>query len=231
MTAPKLPVEPTPRFLTVICSNCGQEFGPADHGFSHCQDHAHLKPPQRAIQIGCDCDPRSDKCALGRVRTLATTDYSRCCISLPSAFDEAWYHAPGEMKKYIDALRSQLTSALARVADMEGEVGRLKEVERDLSQMVNAKSNLLCNIGDTLRSRGINPTFHMDERVIELAHMMEAANARAEAMAVLCGELKLHLEEAHSGFISGCGSDMAWEARRDQLVVDATAALDATVKS
>lgn len=28
-----------PRFENVSCSNCGQDFGPGDHGFSHCEDH------------------------------------------------------------------------------------------------------------------------------------------------------------------------------------------------
>lgn len=31
-----------PRFTNVYCSNCGREFGPGDHGFSHCDDHKHL---------------------------------------------------------------------------------------------------------------------------------------------------------------------------------------------
>jgi hypothetical protein len=28
-----------PRFLEVFCSQCGQSFGPGDHGFSHCSSH------------------------------------------------------------------------------------------------------------------------------------------------------------------------------------------------
>ena len=32
-----------PRFPEVSCSQCGQSFGPGDHGFSHCANHAHLK--------------------------------------------------------------------------------------------------------------------------------------------------------------------------------------------
>lgn len=28
-----------PRFAEVFCSQCGQGFGPGDHGFSHCDDH------------------------------------------------------------------------------------------------------------------------------------------------------------------------------------------------
>jgi hypothetical protein len=28
-----------PRFANVSCSQCGQDFGPGDHGFSHCISH------------------------------------------------------------------------------------------------------------------------------------------------------------------------------------------------
>lgn len=31
---------PTPRFANVSCSQCGNDFGPGDSGFSHCADHA-----------------------------------------------------------------------------------------------------------------------------------------------------------------------------------------------
>ena len=27
------------KFQNVSCSHCGQEFGPGDHGYSHCDDH------------------------------------------------------------------------------------------------------------------------------------------------------------------------------------------------
>ena len=33
---------PAYRFLNVTCSQCGGEFGPADHEFSHCENHKHL---------------------------------------------------------------------------------------------------------------------------------------------------------------------------------------------
>ena len=32
----------TPRWPNVSCSSCGEEFGPGDSGFSHCEHHAHL---------------------------------------------------------------------------------------------------------------------------------------------------------------------------------------------
>lgn len=31
--------KPTCKFENVSCSQCGKEFGPGDHGFSHCEDH------------------------------------------------------------------------------------------------------------------------------------------------------------------------------------------------
>lgn len=37
-----------PRFPKTYCSQCGEEFGPGDSGFSHCADHgaeAHPAPP------------------------------------------------------------------------------------------------------------------------------------------------------------------------------------------
>lgn len=45
---------PKARFPNVICSNCGQAFGPGDSGFSHCQSHRHLRAlswnEERAIE-------------------------------------------------------------------------------------------------------------------------------------------------------------------------------------
>ena len=29
----------SPRFDNTYCSQCGSEFGPGDHGYSHCNDH------------------------------------------------------------------------------------------------------------------------------------------------------------------------------------------------
>jgi len=32
------------RFPVVACSACGETFGPGDHGFSHCGNHAGRRP-------------------------------------------------------------------------------------------------------------------------------------------------------------------------------------------
>ena len=34
----------TPRYQMVYCSQCGEGFGPGDHGFSHCESHKGMKP-------------------------------------------------------------------------------------------------------------------------------------------------------------------------------------------
>lgn len=41
-----LALEPkgSPRFPEVSCSQCGQSFGPGDHGFSHCSSHVGRRP-------------------------------------------------------------------------------------------------------------------------------------------------------------------------------------------
>ncbi len=33
------PSERKPKFEKTYCSQCGKEFGPGDHGYSHCSDH------------------------------------------------------------------------------------------------------------------------------------------------------------------------------------------------
>ena len=35
----RLNKEPRYKFRRTYCSQCGQEFGPGDHGYSHCIDH------------------------------------------------------------------------------------------------------------------------------------------------------------------------------------------------
>ncbi len=43
-TLEHLPVM-VPRFDQTGCSQCGRTFGPGNHGFSHCKDHAYLTNP------------------------------------------------------------------------------------------------------------------------------------------------------------------------------------------
>jgi len=36
-----------PRFANVFCSQCGEEFGPGENGFSHCANHSGISKPNR----------------------------------------------------------------------------------------------------------------------------------------------------------------------------------------
>lgn len=44
-------LEVLPKFDKTYCSQCGREFGPGDHGYSHCIDHRHanIAEPLRGI--------------------------------------------------------------------------------------------------------------------------------------------------------------------------------------
>jgi hypothetical protein len=42
---------PAPRFSQTSCSQCGKEFGPGDHGYSHCRDHAAPEPDDKDKRI------------------------------------------------------------------------------------------------------------------------------------------------------------------------------------
>jgi hypothetical protein len=35
----------SPKYSNVYCSQCGGDFGPGDHGFSHCDSHKGPTPP------------------------------------------------------------------------------------------------------------------------------------------------------------------------------------------
>lgn len=38
--------------------------------------------PRPGACFACDCDPHSEKCAIGNQRTLSTTEYSQCLFRL-----------------------------------------------------------------------------------------------------------------------------------------------------
>ena len=48
-----------PKFENVYCSQCGQEFGPGDHGYSSCEDHRpkkvrqikHIEPAMSELKV------------------------------------------------------------------------------------------------------------------------------------------------------------------------------------
>lgn len=40
-----------PKFSNVSCSQCGEDFGPGDSGFSHCQDHDFVLRQARGVEL------------------------------------------------------------------------------------------------------------------------------------------------------------------------------------
>lgn len=48
------------RFENVSCSQCGREFGPGDHGFSHCQDHPGHKRDEMLAELIEMADPNGE---------------------------------------------------------------------------------------------------------------------------------------------------------------------------
>lgn len=50
------------KFENVSCSQCGQNFGPSEHGFSHCSDHARRSPKAAGRTITAE-ERRADELA------------------------------------------------------------------------------------------------------------------------------------------------------------------------
>lgn len=44
------------RFQTVSCSQCGEEFGPRDSGYSHCEDHRAEAVDVKALRQALDAE-------------------------------------------------------------------------------------------------------------------------------------------------------------------------------
>ena len=66
---------PAPKFANVFCSQCGQEFGPGDHGFSHCANHkghnGEVRGASVTAQPACEASSReaaTSTVVLGAVR-------------------------------------------------------------------------------------------------------------------------------------------------------------------
>jgi hypothetical protein len=63
-----------PRFPNVYCSQCGSEFGPGDHGFSHCWNHqyGHLigKKVRKLSRAGTEPKPFKSKSKINTVKGI-----------------------------------------------------------------------------------------------------------------------------------------------------------------
>lgn len=77
---------------------------------------------------------------------------------------------PWELEQIEKVIESALNELAAKKDEERGNVDVL----------ANAQANLLCNINDTLRSRGFPGTFKTDERVIQMAQALDRALSKLE---------------------------------------------------
>jgi hypothetical protein len=88
-----------PKFDVTYCSNCGRQFGPGDHGYSHCEQHM---TPQQA----------SEKARETRAEVYAQWIADDCdglatALTVPSVFP----HTTAELAK----ARAHVALALSRI--------------------------------------------------------------------------------------------------------------------
>jgi hypothetical protein len=78
----------TPKFDKTFCSQCGQEFGPGDHGFSHCSDHQGKiigqGGPLSALQETAPSagEPEDDPSVIGAIGAVPTPTISDAVRSI-----------------------------------------------------------------------------------------------------------------------------------------------------
>jgi hypothetical protein len=76
-----------PKFEKTYCINCGAEFGPGDHGFSHCFSHMSADD-----QIAYLHESLEDGASADDVKNLACISHGNNDMIL--AFAEAWFNRP-----------------------------------------------------------------------------------------------------------------------------------------
>lgn len=50
-----------PKFKQTYCSQCGEAFGPGDHGYSHCKDHEGIEPINEDDELTQKAPPGGEK--------------------------------------------------------------------------------------------------------------------------------------------------------------------------
>ena len=59
-----------PRYESTSCSQCGHEFGPGDHGYSHCQDHPGYKRDEMRAELVEMADDKGEIAYTSNTRNL-----------------------------------------------------------------------------------------------------------------------------------------------------------------
>ena len=67
-----------PKFKVTHCSSCGGEFGPGDHGFSHCESHAGMRNYDDDYDQ-CDVCGRRERPISALIKVPGTLSNVRSC--------------------------------------------------------------------------------------------------------------------------------------------------------
>lgn len=111
-----------PRFPVTFCSQCGEEFGPGNHGFSHCSDHEQSwdDDPLAFSQLPSQRDPLAalEECArdAARLDWIARQSLEDLAmgIVIDSNHDGEYYVCGDDYKMhYGETLRAAIDAAKA----------------------------------------------------------------------------------------------------------------------
>lgn len=96
-----------PKYEKTYCSQCGGEFGPGEHGYSHCSDHKHSRgfDADLAVSIARGGMGPEEMCVEYFDKIAQLKDALRACLR---AF-EAGKDVPGAVvprEKFLDELRA-----------------------------------------------------------------------------------------------------------------------------
>jgi hypothetical protein len=109
-----------PRFANVSCSQCGQDFGPGNHGYSHCKDHRErpkekvgpLQLPVRAVELGGGwCTVSGANRVIGYALNKEQAEWiAAACNAFAASATPASEWFPVEWRRSDDPFRGEDTS-------------------------------------------------------------------------------------------------------------------------
>lgn len=122
---------PSPRFRETYCSQCGQSFGPGDHGYSHCEDHRrdesaastlHQARTDYAHALANDLEAAGEVYSAGIVRQLIEQrDRLRSCVEAVIAECEDTFFDIADMSAEWKQIHADCKAALADTATVKGD--------------------------------------------------------------------------------------------------------------
>jgi hypothetical protein len=147
----------SPRFANVSCSQCGRDFGPGDHGFSHCKHHTkawnRCEGPDRFVQRPTTSN--ADEWQLW-LQAHAESDYAYKAVQIVEAIEEHQRALAREVYALAEAT-AERSSDLAMEDSPEGHYSRGMIAEaKSIARAINAIMPYSCD-PSALKKDGSNP--------------------------------------------------------------------------